>query len=132
MWLAILITAASCGERACDVCMTTAVVYGTVTGASGQPVAGAPVDVRAYLNDCVASQLRGATTGQVAFTNVQGRYRTNAMSLFSPFTANCFVVTLNKSADARWPTDSAQIRTQLEFRFGGRQDSARFDLVVRM
>jgi len=112
--------------------MTTAVVYGTVTGTSGQPIAGAPVDVRAYLNDCVISQLRGGTTGQVAFTNAQGRYRTDARSVFSPFTANCFVVTLNKTTDPRWPTDSAQVRTQLEFRFGGRQDSARFDLIVRM
>ena len=44
---------------------------------------------------------------------------------------NMLVIKANPTFDPRWPADRAQVRGQLEFRFRGIQDSARFDLVIR-
>jgi hypothetical protein len=98
--LVALMLAACSGptEPRCDICTTSALVYGTVVDASGDPVVGAPIDVRVYGDTCVQGALRGGSDVNVPRTNSSGAYRARVISLFQPFTASCFVITVSIDA----------------------------------
>jgi hypothetical protein len=117
----------------CDLCTTSAIVYGSVTDSDGRPVAGAPIHVRVYVHTCVAADHRGGSDRMVPRTDIDGSYRADIVSLFQPFTAECFLIRLNPENDPRWPADSVERSGRLEIRSdydSSARDSTRFDLIV--
>ena len=78
LFLALAILAA-CEEptRGCDVCSYSAIVYGTVTSASGAPVNGAIVLAHSSMLPCSEGQF--SITTQVVSS--EGRYRIQAGAL---------------------------------------------------
>lgn len=133
IFVALMVAPACSGptQPSCDICTTSALVYGTVVDASGEPVVGAPIDVRVYRDTCEPGALRGGSDVDVPRTNSSGAYRARVISLFQPFTASCFVITVNQNADPQWPMGSTQRSGQLAFRSDLGQeprDSIRFDL----
>ena len=91
-------------EVECDVCITSAVVFGTVTDAAGQPASGLPIDIRLFADDCPGEMLRGGSDSAVPRTNATGQYEAKVISLWSPFTARCFQITANPDELTQWPT----------------------------
>lgn len=122
------------GPEGCDVCTTSAVVFGTVVTSGGDPVVGAPMDVRAFDSTCDAEFPNGGTDGLLPKTDEQGRYRAQPFSLSGPFTARCFRVTVNPEASVEGiPVDTVETMGVVEFRSdftGGARDSLRIDVVV--
>jgi len=121
------------GGPECDLCTTSAIVYGRVVNSDGQPIAGAPIHLRVYVHTCVAADHRGGTDRMVPRTDIDGRYRAEVVSLFQPITAECFLIRLNPEHDPRWPADSVERSGHLEIRSdydSSPRDSARFDLIV--
>ena len=123
----------SCGSptEACHVCTTDAIAYGLVVDANGQPVVGIPLDIRAFADDCPSEQLRGGTDSHVPRTDGSGRYRAVIMSLWSPFTARCFVIRTNRDSLPQWPMETFERSGELHLRprtSDQARDSIRFDI----
>ena len=133
----LLTLAAACAgpsEPTCDVCTTSATVYGTIVDADGSLIVGVPIDVRVYLDDCPPTQLRGGSDGAVPRTDDNGAYRTSVISLWQPFTARCFRVTVNPESDPRWPTGAVQVSGALDLRADTGdepRDSMRLDVQIQ-
>jgi hypothetical protein len=131
-----VIALTSCGGTSdpfCDICTTSAIVYGTVTDEAGDPVVGAPLHIDVYREACTDSDLRGGTHSGVPRTNSAGMYTASVISLYAPFTARCFLVTLNGNADPRWPTHTSERFAELDLRsdLGNEpRDSIRFNIHV--
>lgn len=126
---ALVLTA--CGdpvEPGCDPCRTTAVVYGTVRDSVGSPVADVRISILGYLaGSCDA----GFRVGGDGYTDASGRFGGLLSSLYSPFTARCFKVTVNPDSTDPWPTQPFLVQDSLEFRdelHGEPRDSLRIDV----
>lgn len=104
----------------CDLCTTSAIVHGRITYPDGSSVAGVQLDIQAFADSCTtgfSAQSQGGTDNGWPVTRADGSYEARPISLFGPFTARCFVLTLNPRNDARWlPKTSAQFEGALEFR----------------
>jgi len=120
---------ASCnGDRACDTCLTEAVMYGTVTNEAGEPLQGIEIDVIAYWLDCGVASRGGTRTG-IPRSDGSGHYRARLVSRFSPFTATCLRVITNRRGHSDAPTVEFDVREDLDFHVKVR-DSLRFDFVL--
>lgn len=116
--LTALLASTACSRTpsgVCDVCATSAIVYGTVTDATDQPYVRLPLAVRTYVVDCgVPVWLRG---GDTFSTDSTGSFRRRVYSLDSPHTAQCIRVITNPAGGEVWPTDTVDFRLDVEFRF---------------
>lgn len=118
-------------EPECDICTTSAIVYGSVQNASGQSAAGMPLDIRIFADECPGAMPRGGSDTQVNRTDSAGNYRAVILSLWGPFTARCLVITSNPDSLPQWPTDRIERSVELGLRadHGNEpRDSIRFDL----
>ena len=79
-------------EPGCDVCTSSAIVYGTITSPTGAPVAGAGVRVEAFRDACVAAGGAPETT-HGSTTPADGSYRGHLLATIAPFRA-CLRVTV--------------------------------------
>src|SRR5207253_203751 len=85
-----------CSEPSCDICTTSAIVYGTVTR-SASPVAGASVTVTPIRDSC--SSGNPALGGELTTTTVaDGSYRAHSRTPDGPFTACMRVSVLENGA----------------------------------
>jgi hypothetical protein len=114
----------------CDVCTTSAIVYGRVQTTSGTPVNEAEVKVEAHRDSC-AGPLYGETNLRV-FTRPDGTYRDQPLSLAGPFNA-CLVVRV-MPPDAAGLAPAADSGASVPFRAdyppGQSHDSVRVDVVI--
>lgn len=133
MLVAMTLAAGGCDiTEGCDICTTSALVFGTVSDDEGLPLVGVGVQVFAYRDGC-ADEFSSAGTGDAIRTDSQGRYRALPLSVFEPFTAQCVVVAVNPLEEGDWPVVSDTVDVSLEFRqnvSGTVQDSVRVDVVV--
>lgn len=114
--LAFLPGCAGTTEPECDVCTTSAVVYGSITDASGLPVSDIALDIRIFLDECPGSMLRGGSDSNVPRTDASGYYRATILSLWQPFTARCFVISPLDNNVPGWPTPAVERSGALELR----------------
>jgi hypothetical protein len=112
----------------CDICTTSAIVYGTVWSGGGFPVARARVSVEARETSC-----RGANvnlTGDTATTDTLGHYRVNVVSPVAP-TAVCLIVTGQSAASSTPAGTAADTGHVVRLQPTEPRDSVRVDLVLR-
>ena len=83
----------------CDICTTSAIVYGAVRDTAGQPVAGAVVTVHAMRDSCAGLAAGGSNVAPV--TNAAGGYRDAPFSPSGPFHA-CLAVNAHAPTGALW------------------------------
>lgn len=138
LWMSILYTAAVGGcssdtAAPCDICTTSAIVFGTVVDSAAVPLVGVIVDVEVFDGTCTLGNGRGYASGVTPRTDVDGAYRASVRSLFAPFVASCLIVEVNPNRDPRWPTASFERDGPLELRSdytNERRDSLRIDIVI--
>jgi hypothetical protein len=123
-----LVLLADCAEptRGCDICTSSAIVYGTVTTAAG--AAGAGASVRAYVGQEPCSVRAPAEEAARTVAGGTGRYRAQVQSLFG--SPQCVqveasgaaatsgrvevpVVRFKPTADASLPYDSIRVDVRL-------------------
>lgn len=113
----------------CDPCRNTAIAYGTVTDAQGNPFDGR-IAVHAFTRTCGT----GFVGGEHAVTNASGEYRTIMSSLYKPRAARCFWVIIDPELDMPdVPTDTVEFSGSVEFLFEedeSQMDSIRLDVVL--
>lgn len=121
----------------CDICTTSAIVEGRITYEDGSPVSGVQLDIRAFEHSCTTeptTPAKGGTDNGWPIVANDGSYEARPISLFGPFTARCFVLTLNPRDDSRWlPRTSAEFEGELEFRAdykGPERDRLQIDWVL--
>ena len=132
-WFAMLLgfaLATGCGisgPSGCDICTTSAVVYGTVRSSDGNVLTAARITIEARAPSCQADAI-GFTSGSIV-TDSLGNYRGFVISLFAP-TAACLIVTAQPADSVRFriAADTGHV-VRLESSDGS-QDSVRVDLVV--
>jgi len=83
----------------CDICTTSAIIYGSVHFADGAVMSGARVSAEAMMPNCGANVVAGDVVG---FTDARGQYRGRLRSLTSPQMA-CLIVLVE-------PSDSVALR----------------------
>jgi len=113
----------------CDICTTSAVVYGTVRRPNGAAVAGAPVHIGIFRDTCDSGDVEvpgdpGLTTGS------DGSYRTQTVALTGEFTA-CVSVNVQEPGSAiedPGVAASALVDFLPDFGTGQRRDSVRIDV----
>lgn len=93
---------------------------------------GIHVSVQVYLPDSCDFGFRA---GGDDYTDSVGQWGGLASSLYSPFTAHCFKVTVNADSTPPWPTQTFIVQDSVQFRFeperhGESQDSVRLDVVI--
>lgn len=124
----IAIVLAGCDDPiGCDPCHTDAIVYGTLTGAAGVPVAQRQVTVAAFRGSC---EDHPPATADVV-TDASGSFRGLLISLLGPFTADCLSVTVRGEAGAADVV--REFTASLDFRFEpdpARLDSVRLDVTL--
>lgn len=130
-----VLLAVGCGgttDPGCDLCTTSAIVYGQVRTVSGVPITGAQVTVEAHATNC-AGRIFGATNLRPT-TDADGRYRDQTLS-FNTYIASCLIVNLTPPAGsglsmASVAESSASIRFRPSYPAGGKLDSARVDVIL--
>lgn len=124
----IAIALAGCDDPVgCDPCHTDAIVYGTLTGAAGDPVAQRQVTVAAFRGSC--DDHPRATADVV--TDASGSFRGRLVSLLGPFTADCLAVTVR--GEAGGADVVREFTASLYFRYEAnpaRLDSIRLDVTL--
>jgi hypothetical protein len=128
-FLAALGFAACTTEPGCDVCTTSAIVYGRVTTATGTPVAGARVRVEAFRNTCEG--FASGLTNVEPVTAVDGSYRDQSLSPAAPFRA-CLRVTAMPPAGSglsAQTVEGAEVQFLDDYR-GRERDSVRVDVTL--
>jgi hypothetical protein len=85
-------------EPGCDVCTTSAVVYGRVTTATGTPVNGARVKVEAFKTTCGVGFV-AAESSIPPLSGPDGSYRDRPLAGIAPFRA-CLRVTVTPPASS--------------------------------
>jgi hypothetical protein len=121
----------ACSEPVCDVCTSSAIIYGQVLHTSGEPLSGNPIFIEAHAESCDSGEIRGTWDGPV--TGPDGSYRTRFRSPAAAFTA-CPRVTVELPGGV--PDHVTVDGSPVEFRndFGSRasqpRDSARVDVEV--
>lgn len=116
------------GPRGCDICTTSAIVFGTVRSASGTPVPGARVSVEARETSCRGTQIGG----EDAIADTSGAYRVRLRSPEAP-TAVCLVVTgvPPTSSGMMSGSDTGHVvRMQPDYGRDESTDSVRVDLTL--
>lgn len=111
----------------CDVCHTDAIVYGTLTGAAGAPVAQRQVTVSAFRGGCDDHPRANADV----VTDASGSFRGRLVSLFGPFTADCLAVTVR--GEAGGAAVVREFTASLYFRYEAnpaRLDSVRLEVTL--
>jgi hypothetical protein len=117
----------------CDICTTSAVVFGTVVDSASVPLVGVIVDIDVFDGTCTLGNRRGGPYIRTPRTDVHGAYRASVGSLYSPFVASCLIVEVNPNRDPRWPTASFERDGPLELRsdyVNEPRDSIRIDIVI--
>lgn len=129
--LAWFVLASCTTEPGCDICTTSAVVYGRVTTSSGSAVVGARLRVEAFRDTCGVGFAIGQTNVE-PFTAADGSYRDQPYSLAAPFRA-CLRVTVTPtvaSGFAPRTVEGAQVQFLDDYRPRGR-DSVRVDVTLQ-
>lgn len=113
----------------CDVCTTSALVYGTVRTADGAPIAGARIDIDAYLDDC--SGPHWGQTNVPAQSDGDGKYRGSLLSPAAPFSACVVVLATPPSGSGLITTTNSGsfVQFRANFRSTG-LDSTRVDIAL--
>jgi hypothetical protein len=127
--------AAGCGfgtdPSGCDICTTSAIVYGTVRDLAGVPIAGVRVAIEARAPSCQSS---GIGSNQMPLvTDALGNYRAITLSPSGPRTV-CLIVAVQPPAmSAFGPAADTGHMVRLEDDFPATQahDSVRVDLTLR-
>jgi len=132
-WGVASLSLSACSDPAqpqgCDGCRTTAVANVFVKDSTNQPVARVLVGVSAYLLQCGTGYLGGE--GGLA-TDSSGHRRVLMSSLYSPHSAECFIVTAATDSTPSQPIGCWQFANSVQFRAEDRtpRDSVRFDVIV--
>ena len=116
--------------HACDVCSTSAIVYGTVRSTSELPMAGVRISVQARRFSCRGSDIN--MFGEPVSSDASGNYRLTVISLFAP-TAVCLIVAGQPpvSSGLTMAADTGHvIRLQPDYSADQPHDSVRVDLLV--
>jgi|SRR5919108_3750894 hypothetical protein len=114
----------------CDICTTSAILYGSVRDTAGQPIAGASITASAFKDSCTNS-LPAGSTNTSPITDALGNYRGQMLSLYGPFHA-CLQVTAHAPTGSPW-RDTTGSGKVIDFRSDfpvGPHDSVRVDLVL--
>lgn len=115
----------------CDICTTSAIVYGTVRDTAGAPIAGAIITVNAWRDSCTAAPALGRTNVSPK-SDSAGTYRDAPYSGLAPFQA-CLRVSVHAPPGALW-RDTSVTGATVRFRADqppGPHDSVQVDVVVR-
>lgn len=115
----------------CDICTTSAIVYGTVRDTAGAPIAGAIITVNAWRDSCTAGLAVGGTNVS-PMSNAAGAYRDAPFSPSGPF-QGCLRVSVHAPQGALW-RDTTVSGALVNFRADyppGPHDSVQVDVVVR-
>jgi hypothetical protein len=131
-WLLLvstLVVPACSSTDACDLCTTSAVVYGTVRRSGGAVVAGASIHLGAFRESCDSGDLEvpgdpGLTTG------TDGSYRAQLVALSGQFTACVRVMALEPGSASGDPgvTADGMVEFLPDFGSGEPRDSVGVDL----
>jgi hypothetical protein len=116
--------------QGCDICTTSAIVYGSVRDTAGRPVSGAPVTADVFRDSCANGNPAGASNGPIV-TDPSGNYRGQVLSLSGPFHA-CLRVAAHAPTGSPW-RDTTASGAGIDFRADfpvGPHDSVRVDLVL--
>jgi hypothetical protein len=116
-----------CSEPVCDICTTSAIVYGSVRR-SGAPVAGASVTVTPIRDNCTSGEpaLGGELTTK---TVTDGSYRGHSRAPNAPFTA-CIRVSVLESGSSGSPVtvDGGTVEFRADAGTNQDRDSVRVDV----
>jgi hypothetical protein len=127
--LCCLGAALACSEPVCDVCTSSAIIYGRVLRTTGEPIAGSPIVIEAHQGSCASGQTQWIWEGPV--TGPDGSYRTQFRAPAPAFTA-CPRVTVELPGGV--PDHVTVDGSPVEFRndLGSSQprDSVRVDVAV--
>ena len=123
----IAIACVRTSDPACDICTTSAIVFGTVRTATGTVVAGATIQVDAHRDTCDGPLYGGSNFP--ATTSLAGEYRDAPFSLAGPFSA-CLVVRVIPPAGSGLSAaaDSGAVVRFLNDFSGAVRDSIRVDV----
>lgn len=130
--VAILLFMAACRDNTpprCDICATSAIIYGTVRCADGTPVPDVTITIEAHAQSCNGPTY---TSSDPVRTANDGSYRSAPKSLTGPFLA-CLVVSGLPPAGTglRAAADSgATVMFRADYGGDGQHDSTRADLVL--
>jgi hypothetical protein len=125
---ALALALSACSEPfLCDICTTSAVVYGVVKRPNGSSIPNAKVSITALEEDCVPGD---APAGAEGTSNTTGGYRERLISASAPFTACLRVEVLEAGAP---PTsavvvEGAQVAFLPDYGEDQRRDSMRVDV----
>ena len=121
----------ACSDPVCDVCTSSAIIYGRVLHTSGDPVAGNAIVIEAYEESCGSGETQWIWTGPV--TGSDGSYRTQFRAPVPAFTA-CPRVTVDLpgAVPDHVTVDGSPVEFRDDFGSGAnqRRDSVRVDIEV--
>jgi hypothetical protein len=118
------------GEPGCDLCTTSAIVYGSVHGATGAPVSGASVTADIRIDSCQGMSV--GSLGGPSIADALGVYHLRARSLSAPAAA-CLLLTVQPPTGSglRAIVDTGHVvRLQADWPSGAVLDSVRVDFVI--
>ena len=129
--ITLALVAASCSNefQGCDICTTSAIIYGVVRDTAGKPVSGIRISAAASHDSC-SSFFAGDSNGLIV-SDTAGRYRGQVLSLYGPFHA-CLSVTTHAPSGSLW-RDTTTTGAVVDFRAdfpAGPHDSVRVDIVL--
>jgi hypothetical protein len=124
------VVACSDPDPVCDICTTSAIIYGRVQHATGQPVAGNPILIEAHEESCASATIHAASEMGLV-TGSDGSYRARLRAAVGPFTA-CPRVTIELpgSDPDRVTVDGPTVEFREDFGPNQRRDSVRVDVEV--
>ena len=119
--------------QGCDLCTTSAVVYGVVRDEGGSPVPGAVITIDVFFAD--TARFRGSLSAYSRYhptqSNAAGAFRDQPFTPMAPFRARLKEQVIPPSAFADTVTvDNALVDFRSDYR-GPVRDSVRIDFVVR-
>jgi hypothetical protein len=123
-----LVALPACSEPACDVCTTSAIIYGRVLDATGAPVVSAGVGIEAHRETCSSADIPAASEPGL-MTGADGNYRARLRTSFGPFTA-CPRVTVESPSGLPGPVtmEGSVVEFLDDFGSNPRLDSVRVDV----
>ena len=132
----LLIACAACRlaePEGCDVCTTSAVVYGVVRDDAGSPVSDARLTISAFNADTsrFRDNVSPTSRNNPTRTNAAGVFRAQPLTPLAPFLAR---VSVQVAPPSRFVDTVADGNAVVEFRSdyrGPSRDSIRIDIVVR-
>ena len=133
MLLTACVSRAPAEEKGCDLCTTSAIVYGVAHDIDGLPVPNAVIKIDAFFID--TSRFRGSfspeSRNHPTRTNAAGEYRDRPFTLLSPFRARLKLKLIPTNAVGDTVTvDSVEVDFRSDY-LGPVLDSVRVDFVVR-